>query len=580
NPVSFIDPMGLCKTVTIYIWTSGVGHGAIDVDGNYLSKFGSGANPGDALYPWNSFPSNYHPASEASSAQKAYTFSVPDDVANNMSNQINSLQTQNSDWNLYNNNCSTDVAGVLRNGGYDIPQNIWTPGYLDVFLQTYNLQSPNCPPPKTPKNPNVPIAKMGTTVLTSRDPNAIVGPSGYGTSGFVQDQGVWPYTVFFENDGSVAAQDVTVSEQLDSNLDWSTFQLGSFGFGPLNVNVPAGLTQYQTTVAYQNVDGSSLNVRVSLDFNVQTGLLTATFTSLDPATGQPPSGVTDGFLPPDNASHVGEGYVQYTVDPKSGLATGATVNAAASVVFDTNAPLTTKTVTNTIDTGAELTSSVAALPAAESSDTFTVSWSGSDPGGSGIASYDVFVSDNGGAFTAFQTATTATSATFTGVNGHTYGFYSVATDNVGNVQPTPTTAQATTTVNPVPFLVTEHTYVIGSGTVTVSAANGLLSGDTGPSQLTVTAGTVTGADGGTFTFNADGSFTYTPGASFPGYDNAQFTVTDTSGDKGTATVNVLSQHAGVVWKFYESVLNRVPDPAGLQYWTNYFNTGGNTGDMA
>jgi hypothetical protein len=42
--------------------------------------------------------------------------------------------------------------------------------------------------------------------------------------------------------------------------------------------------------------------------------------------------------------------------------------------------------------------------------------------------------------------TTHTSATFTGAIGHSYGFYSVATDNVGNIQPKPTTAQATTKV--------------------------------------------------------------------------------------------------------------------------------------
>ncbi|HVA50299.1 MAG TPA: DUF4214 domain-containing protein [Pirellulales bacterium] len=725
--------------------------------------------------------------------------------------------------------------------------------------------------------PGTKVAFAIPVVVISTDPNALIGPGGFGPQNFIQPNGTWSYTVDFENDGSVAAQDVTVSEQLDANLDWSTFQLGSVGFGAVNVNVPAGLTQYQTTVAYQNVDGSSLNVQVALDFNVQTGKLTATFTSLDPLTGQPPTGVTDGFLPPDDKNHIGEGYVQYSVRPKANLATGAVVNEAATVVFDTNAPINTNTASNTIDAdpptssvaalpgtetatsftvswsgtddsggsgiasynvfvsdnggpftafqtdttktsatftgvnghtyafysvstdnvgnvqttptaaqtttkvsvgavlptssvaalpatetstsftvswsgsdtggpgiagydvyvadnggaftafktdttatsatftgvsghtygfysvaidtagnrqttptaaqattkvsvgavlptssvaalpatetstsftvswsgsdvggpgiaaydiyvaddaqeltafktdttatsftftgvnghtygfasvaidtagnrqptpflpqattfvsvGAVLpTSSVAALPATETSTSFTVSWSGSDVGGPGIAGYDVFVADNGGAFTAFKTDTTATSATFSGVNGHTYGFYSVAIDSAGNRQTTPTAAQATTTVSTATFSVTDHTYTIGSGTVTVSAANGLLTGDTGPSQLTVTAGTVTGAQGGTFAFHADGSFTYTPGASFPGYDNAQVTVTDTSGDKGTATVNVLSQHAGVVWKFYESALNRVPDAAGLQYWTNYFNSGGNTGDMA
>jgi hypothetical protein len=40
-----------------------------------------------------------------------------------------------------------------------------------------------------------------------------------------------------------------------------------------------------------------------------------------------------------------------------------------------------------------------------------------------------------------------TSAVYQGINGHTYGFYSVATDNAGNSQATPAGAQASTTVN-------------------------------------------------------------------------------------------------------------------------------------
>jgi RHS repeat-associated protein/uncharacterized repeat protein (TIGR01451 family) len=315
-----------------------------------------------------------------------------------------------------------------------------------------------CPDPTPLSSPNLPSKPHGAPnqshVRLAIDPNSLVGPAGFGSQGFLQPGGTWPYTVDFENDGSAPAQTVTVTEQLDSNLDWSTFQLGSFGFGPVNVTIPAGLTQYQTTVAYQNTDGTPLNVDVALDFNVQTGLLTVTFTSLDPLTGQVPTGVFNGFLPPDDSSHVGEGYVQYTVQPKAGLTTGATVNQQATVVFDTNAPISTAPVVNTIDAGAP-TSSVTPLPAQTQGTTFTVSWSGQDdPGGSGIASYDVFVSDNGGPFTLFQQGTTQTSATFTGQVGHTYGFYSVATDNVGNRQATPSAAQATTTVIPPPPVLT------------------------------------------------------------------------------------------------------------------------------
>jgi hypothetical protein len=76
---------------------------------------------------------------------------------------------------------------------------------------------------------------------------------------------------------------------------------------------------------------------------------------------------------------------------------------------------------------------------------FTVSWGGSSAI-SGAIAFDVFVSDNVGPFTPFQTATTATSATFTGVGGHTYGFFSIATDAAGNREPMKSRADFTVTI--------------------------------------------------------------------------------------------------------------------------------------
>ena len=96
------------------------------------------------------------------------------------------------------------------------------------------------------------------------------------------------------------------------------------------------------------------------------------------------------------------------------------------------------------------TSSVNPLPATTTSTSFTVSVTGSDPAGSngstpsGIASFTLYASKDGGAFMPFATVTPANpSASFTGQPGHTYGFYSIATDNAGNVQATPTSAQQT-----------------------------------------------------------------------------------------------------------------------------------------
>lgn len=68
----------------------------------------------------------------------------------------------------------------------------------------------------------------------------------------------------------------------------------------------------------------------------------------------------------------------------------------------------------------------------------TISWSGSDSGGSRIQTYDVQYRDTaGGGWTDWQTGTTNTSATFSGTAGHTYYFRSRATDNAHNVESWP-----------------------------------------------------------------------------------------------------------------------------------------------
>ena len=55
-------------------------------------------------------------------------------------------------------------------------------------------------------------------------------------------------------------------------------------------------------------------------------------------------------------------------------------------------------------------SSVNALPATETSTSFTLSWSGSDGTGSGIADYTIMYSDDGGPYQTFLVNTNKTSA--------------------------------------------------------------------------------------------------------------------------------------------------------------------------
>jgi hypothetical protein len=75
---------------------------------------------------------------------------------------------------------------------------------------------------------------------------------------------------------------------------------------------------------------------------------------------------------------------------------------------------------------------------------FPVSWSGSDPDGSGIAHFDVFYSVDNGPLLPWLTRSSATSALFRGQPGRQYAFQSIATDAAGNREPARPTPDTTT----------------------------------------------------------------------------------------------------------------------------------------
>ena len=74
---------------------------------------------------------------------------------------------------------------------------------------------------------------------------------------------------------------------------------------------------------------------------------------------------------------------------------------------------------------------ITVLPASEPNPVFTVRWTGTDR--SGIASYDLHVSTDGGAWRTWVAPTTATSRTFAGVDGHGYAFRVRGRDTKGNL---------------------------------------------------------------------------------------------------------------------------------------------------
>ncbi|MBY0460829.1 MAG: hypothetical protein K2V38_26215, partial [Gemmataceae bacterium] len=227
-------------------------------------------------------------------------------------------------------------------------------------------------------------------------------------------------------------------------------------------------------------NGVTFRVVVTLDLDPLTGVARASFQSLNAANllegraicpgtlslgptnpfADLPPDVTIGFLPAEDGTGRGMGYLTYTIKPRPTLPTGSEIRNVADITFDRGTTIATDQVSVTdpslgrdpnkralvtLDAVAP-TSTVALLPPVVLVNSFPVVWSGADDlGGSGVAAFTVFVSDNGGPFIPWLSNTTLLTATYTGQVDHTYRFYSVAADYVGNTQPTPA-PQATITV--------------------------------------------------------------------------------------------------------------------------------------
>jgi len=282
-------------------------------------------------------------------------------------------------------------------------------------------------------------------IIGSVDPNEKDGPLGIGSQHFTLTDDPFHYQVEFENTptATAPAQTVSVTDPLDTSLyDLSTFQLGPISFGPYVVSPPPGLTSYSKALDLRPSENVIVSINANLDKS--TGIATWNFTSLDPATMQLVTDPTAGFLPPDINPPAGIGHVAFSVQPLASVPSGTKICNTASIVFDVNAAISTAPYCNSKDTTAPV-SSVQPLPTTESSTNFTVAWTGTDSG-VGVAFYTIYVSNDGGPFTAWQTQTSNTSASFSGSAGHTYGFYSIATDLLGNTEGPKTTAEATTTV--------------------------------------------------------------------------------------------------------------------------------------
>jgi hypothetical protein len=209
------------------------------------------------------------------------------------------------------------------------------------------------------------------------------------------------------------------------------------------VEAPPGQRFFQTEVQMREEDGG-LRVQILAGVDITTGQVTFRLTAIDPQTGEPPTSPLLGILPPNNEQREGEGFVTFRVKPKRTVPTGTVITNRATIVFDTEEPLTTNEVFNTIDALPPTTSVEVSACLHEPSlrlwcagrvRTMRVAlgcvrtrcgcrWT--------VEPFRVWLND-----------VTITQAPFDAQSGcHTYAFYVTASDNAGNLTPAPEAPRA------------------------------------------------------------------------------------------------------------------------------------------
>ncbi|HLX63720.1 MAG TPA: hypothetical protein VKX17_20785 [Planctomycetota bacterium] len=189
---------------------------------------------------------------------------------------------------------------------------------------------------------------LNSSLRTSNDPNAKSGPSGLGAAHYIARGTPMTYLIECENAASATApvQKLVVSDALDTTtLDLSSLNLGFITLADQVVEVPNGQASFTTDLDLR----PTKNLIVHIVAGLQGGnTLTWTCTALDPATMQPTTDPTLGFLDPDKTPPQGVGTFLYTIKQKPNLSVGTVINNFASITFDTNSPIDTPTWSNTI----------------------------------------------------------------------------------------------------------------------------------------------------------------------------------------------------------------------------------------
>lgn len=270
----------------------------------------------------------------------------------------------------------------------------------------------------------------------SVDPNEIIGPIGVDSVRWISVNDILNYTIMFENDpefATAAAQRVDVRFIFPNKALQKNFGIGTYCFSNMSFNVENSPNAYQNRINLVDSLGIYVDVIGGLDVIKNQGFWN--FSTIDPETGYAPWEHDKGMLQVNDSTHVGEGFVTFSIKPLPNMQTGDTISIQANIVFDDNDTIPTNRWCNMIDAGMPVSKTIAVVNP-ENPSFYNVSFESSDDkGGSGVGKIALYLANNAGLYEEYGVYEPDSIVSFPIEQGKQYKLFSIATDRTGNMEP-------------------------------------------------------------------------------------------------------------------------------------------------
>ncbi len=228
-----------------------------------------------------------------------------------------------------------NISSAISNSGNGII--VWD------CMKAFTEKKPNCPPVDPPQG-------GGSNPVNSLDPNDIYGYTAESGSKFMrQEIQKINYEIEFENDttlATAAAHTIVVTDTLDINR----FELASLETHGVTIGEKILQVDGEQNFVYTLDLRPEINViaQIEQEYDVETGIIKWTISSLDPMTMEPSTDPDQGALPV-NYYGDGVGTLNYSVKLKDYFDDGTEISNRACIVFDLEAAIVTPTWTNIVD---------------------------------------------------------------------------------------------------------------------------------------------------------------------------------------------------------------------------------------